>query len=509
MILCLISQSLVAVPEVKVKPVKRSFVGRCTKVLGLLALTSIATSGGLLAHQALSNGRIKAGPVDRTVLDTKGASVTSGTTASLSLLMRMRYHLQEHHVDLSKLMGKKKIVVMIDYFFPSKFPQIGELERDELARAVEELVLAERRTHDYVVVGELVDVTKLSERVRTLLQKNPQNPIQNIDNFLSPTEAQREKIQLINQTLERLSLADPQIIVARMEGLATAMATNEYKSPEGFVYRADELSEDRLHLNDNGQAALFNLSIQPALDQIPELSGKIPKMGARSSYARTIQFLNGVTPLHYVSSDFQQIAIDAQVRHAKEFLKGESGDYYALLNSKAKQRLTKNGVEVFDGSMKNRYVDDLESLRKIHENIKSMIGFAASGFVVSRRDDFNPKVLNANLSQVLFFTSIDLVEEYPRSSTYEGYGYDFWSSVDRDHPPRVNYYWEASINSEHPSQLDFVWRVYPLIRNESGKIIQPDPLIRAGTLPKEWREFLKSNGDDIPHLEFRFSTPIK
>jgi hypothetical protein len=358
------------------------------------------------------------------------------------------------------------------------------------------------------LVGTLQEHELFSEAAKKNLAAQPDHPVNVVVQMISQSEAQRRSVKEINRVIRSLAANDPQIIIVDNQNFFELLATPLGTGVGGSRYTAYELFPDGIHLNDNGHAFYFNMALKPALEKIPGLSKNLPKMPSRNLYQRSVQNLARLTPLGLVATDFALLAVKSQVKPAQKFLHKEDGDYWAVLTSEGQKALENDSVQVFETSQRQAYAADLESLQKIEASVKASSWLSASGFVVSRKGAAPRESLTLNLSQIIFYTAITLDETAPGSGVFEGYGYDFWSSIDRANPPRVNYHFVAVVDPNDPARIDFTWKIYPLIRDSSANVIQDRPLVRLGYLDSESKKTLALDGDQIPHITFYFSARV-
>lgn len=466
----------------------------CAAVLGGLVGVSVT---GIGSHQLITNALYARNPTDKKVVNTDGASITAGTGASLPIQMRIRHHLQSNGIDIEKIMNGKDLVLMPDYFFPSNFPEIDKLSPDEMTKKVEQIVHSHLEKYDFVLIGKLP--TEGAFDHGTLASVSENHPVRFVLTILETGEVRKANVVAINDTLDELGKLDGVIVLDPTEFSNVLLSMGE---------RASDLMPDRIHPNNNGQALLFNTMILPGLNQIGRLNGAVPPMTQRNAWQQAIERLNSLPVVGRVATDFSELAIKAQVQTVSSFKVRTPGLYWLKFGEGQTDVLKDDSSLVVPNELPNQYGASIAELKAIHGAVKSLVPFMPNGFTVTIINNEEERSIALNLAQALFYTSIELKETAPGSNIFEGFGYDFWSSVDTENPPRVNYFFRASLDETDGSKMKLNWEILPLIRDEGGQLLQEDPLLRLGYVDSETQVYLEQHRNDLPRLEFKLELKI-
>lgn len=470
----------------------------CVGALSLAGVIGIP-SAVLGSHQVISNVIYASRPTDKSVLLTEGASITGGTGASLPIQMRLRHHLQENNIDIESLMPDQSIFIMADFFFPTNYTNLSSASEQEIRDDVRSIILERLSQHQFVLAGLLPTSSDINQEL--LSEVSPDHPTRFVLSFLESDEVTKRNTKAVNQTLRELAEQNPKMILLDQH----EFMQNLLDHPEQAMSRFP----DRIHPNDNGQADYINRVILPALNQIPDIKNMIPELKMRNAYQELLQKLNQLPYVGAVTTDFAEQAMGAQAQSAQDFINRKPGLYWADMGGAEQMIGQLENSLTLPSSPLDQYRDFGEKdLVAIRDAIKGYSSILAHGFPLSLSNSSGSPSVTLQLTQAFFYTSIELKEVSPGSGVFEAYGYDFWLSVDKDMPPKVNYYFQVTLDPENPDKFDLLWRIFPLVRDDEGKILQETPLMRKAYLEQKPTDFIQENADLMPFLEFQLKMTV-
>lgn len=230
-------------------------------------------------------------PQNSRCLATLGASITDGTGATRPLLQRLHQHFAAADVDVTRLMGERSVLIAYDYFFPSNFPLLDG-SPETAARAATAILEDWISRHDYIIVGNLLDLKALRPTAREMLDAQEAPPrYQNLRNVYAwlykHSNPRTHAAQAVTRALAEFAAALPdRVFIVPTEDFVN---TIDFKRG-GYVGARGEcpavppnhMFADQIHFNDRGQALLYNIGLKPALERIPALRGRLPLMVSSS-----------------------------------------------------------------------------------------------------------------------------------------------------------------------------------------------------------------------------------
>lgn len=456
-------------------------------------------------------------------ITTVGASITAGTGASNPLMWRINQHFLINGVDAKALLGDKKVLIAYDYFFPTNFQQQLDDPAVDVEKIVKETLLAWSAEYDYVLVGDLIDRDALGPDGRKMLDADTASSpryenLRNIYGWIYKTSPRRSRAaQAVTQAIQSFAEMHP--------GTVLIMRNAEFVNGVDFAdggYRVDmdgspallspdSLFADAIHFNDSGQAFLFNTVILPQLGRIPELQGRIPPMvysDPRSAEVSSTRRHHVGDPQKFAQADpgtyWATIDGISPVWYAVESVAdtvsfGAVGVRNPLAKDNAKLFVPSGGVEAHP-----HMASDVATLKEIRSGIAAGSFLASGGFIVKIQEGPSGTAIGLDLRQVLFYTMIFSNRTGP--DTYLGYGYDFWSSVDKKTPPITNYVFKLEQDAQDRTKLNVTWRLIPLLT--VGGLLQPTRHVREATLDRKWVEEIEANAEKYPYLEYHFTLSI-
>ncbi len=449
----------------------------------------------LLGHRFVSEAIFALQPVDRKILHQDGASISAGTGASLPMQMRIRHHLQKNGVDLQTLMQGKSFVLMPDYFFPTRFTALDSQSKEELEANFRQAVFNQLSRHQYVLVGLLPESNWYTDSTWAGLSSD--HPVKFVTNFLESSETRKENVRYLNSLIQRLPDENSAFIVLDPKPFL-----------DSLIARGDQAISfvpDRVHPNDKGQILFYNDVILPGLNKIPALYQRIPRMPDRGAYSDGVKTLSQLPYVGFLASDFVEEAISSQVLSSNDFENLKEGLYWANYQTGYVAELKDESALITTGTLDN-YSESIAELEGIHGVVSSLAGLIPKGFTVAVNKHSDGVSLSLNLAQALFYTSIELKEVAKGAGIYEAYGYDFWAS---SNDSKVNYYFRVTLDPTNPTEFDLHWEVLPLLRDDTGILIQPDPLLRLGYIDAEFQRQLELLRSKLPRLEYDLRLKVK
>ncbi len=195
-----------------------------------------------------------------------GASNTKGFGTG-SLKSRLDKHLEKNVSFETRALiesEETKVLVALDYFYPTNYSGLGDLEIDHEKR-VAELVSAWRQNHDFIVIGTLPHWEDLSEEQKYFLENTPESStLKNLMQFgmrslLSGVRIVNESLRNQSELFENIMIMSPGLAVDEFISNPALGAPNKY-------------FRDRLHFNRRGQYLVFNALILPKLRVIFNLN---------------------------------------------------------------------------------------------------------------------------------------------------------------------------------------------------------------------------------------------
>jgi hypothetical protein len=484
---------------------------KCSVATASLAVGVTVPVGIFSAAQMISNAQHTGLPLDSSVIHFDGASITAGSGASLPLQMRLRDQFQRQAIDLQTYADAgQKFIFLLDYFYPSNFTELDHDDASFVEAEVRRIVQARLSEFDFVVLGLLPESKKLDTQK---LQAAPENhPVRFVLNSLESSERTKRNAQIVNQTLKNLEREFPdQIRLADPTALSEKLLALTETDALAFF-------PDRIHPNDNGQAFFINEFLLPAVSDLPGFN-QLKPIPYISSYQEALATANRVPGVRrLVTAHFADQAIRAQSKEEREFIERVPGLYWISIessawwgknpfNSDTALRIPDNSATHFDRA--------ISELSRIQAGISSLAPFMPSGFTIALIDREHGRSAVLNLTQALFYTSIELRETHEGSGIFEGWGYDFWSSQreNDDDPledsPRTNYYFRLSLDESNKTSARLTWWVLPMLQDESGQLRQATPVLRLGELPEEVRAELEKTHESMPRLVYEIPLRVR
>ncbi len=154
-------------------------------------------------------------------------------------------------------------------------------------------------------------------------------------------------------------------------------------------------------------------------------------------------------------------------------------------------------------SITNSSSPNANALKGIQSTIGNLVfigGATSEHYVALGKSRSGKNILTLDLSKTIFFTNIDLSETTVGSGIYQGYGYDYWSSVSGS--PSVNYKFIATRDKVDRALLNIKWQLIPLLSDPVSGEKQPQIQIREELTDSRWIHVLESSISKIPVLEY-------
>ena len=408
----------------------------------------------------------------------EGASNTRGVQASFPLDVRIKHQLRSNGVDDKTLLGDKNLMVSVDYFFPTNFPEFGD--ENISVEQVEEIVSKKldllQKKYQYIIFLLLLDQDNLQVDALANLKLNKAPALKNIANELSKTPLRQNKLKKINELIQKTAGKNSNFLISDLLGLSNDILIEKNTSLYRYIF-----ASDKIHLTDQGQGLVLNKCVFPSLRLIPELMNqKLPDIENNLSFDKK-----------WKAQVIKTVADDPA-----NFKDLTAGSYWGRIVSMAKLQPANSKLE-----LKNTEQDD--ALKKIQSKISFMalLSGPAEHFVSLRDGENSSKILNLDLSKSIFFTSIDLPSV---GEKFEGWGYDYWSSVDKS--PAVNYHFEVVRSKKDSQTIQVTWTIFPLVTVNGQP--QTKRLVRESFLEPELIKELKRSENDISYLQYIYEMQL-
>lgn len=192
-------------------------------------------------------------------IDYRGASITRGVGASVSLGARINNHLlQQRHVQR---IAQVKTLIALDYFYVTNFQRLRNGSDAEFRSAVRSLLASWSSGYDVAVVGLLPVSGELNAPLRNFINSDRGAPFRGAFQVLSLCCGTRA--QVLNEMLRAEAARNPKLVLFDWTRAIAAYQQNPDLSPA-----PSEIYSDMLHLNNRGQIMLFNLALRSVLSRI-------------------------------------------------------------------------------------------------------------------------------------------------------------------------------------------------------------------------------------------------
>lgn len=216
------------------------------KIADFIILIVLAFSSNLWAQSGLQ-------------IDYRGASITRGVGAAVSLGSRINNHLLRQR-DVQRI-AQVKTLVALDYFYVTNFQRLRSGSDDEFRSAVRSLLASWTANYDVAVVGLLPVTAELSPALRSFIAGERGSPFRGAFYVLNLCCGGRA--QMLNEMLRAEAVRNPKLVLFDWTRAIAAYQQNPDMTPA-----PSEIYSDMLHLNNKGQVMLFNLALRSVLSQI-------------------------------------------------------------------------------------------------------------------------------------------------------------------------------------------------------------------------------------------------
>jgi len=447
----------------------------------------------------------------------EGASNTSGFSASLSMQVRFEYYLYKHvSQETQQLLQKQKVLIAFDYFYPTKSTWLRSAvsTRDAEDRVKQQVAkwLAE---YSQLIIGTLPLRDEFEDP--SVLQAFPE--IKTLYDTLSLAPI-RKNAHRVNDLLRLLAKNNPQRIhLIEMNDLVRTVHDDE-AAATGFFARThypsfnQMLYRDGIHLNDLGQAFVFDGFVIPQL---------------RNIFALNEQELPSLP-----SEEFSKLQ-DSQVDEAMSLVSGKPEEFsqaisqsYRLEFADADQFRAEHAtlhlpdltpIQMSDSDLVQKGIEGisdkvLADKAQIITNIAHIIDRNFSGKKTFLSDfsfdGAQPSTISGvslNLISALSYVNIPLSPAIGTKETLTGWGYDHWQSyifTGSRHIPGTNYFFKLTVGgaSKKPT-LQLKWRIYPTMAG------QADELERLDNIPEPYKTRLAKDPEAYPYVEYNIDLILR
>jgi len=465
-----------------------------------------------------------------------GASNTVGMGASLSFEDRIKLYLEENSIDAPMPIGKRKVFVSFDYFFPTNFSELNDLSKDHLSIA-NEVVRGWAKDYDEVFVMRLPHYSDaMSDRVRKNFNKVPDHaPIKNILEALGTSEISNRVVNL-NNLLEEVGEELPNVHVISFEPFyqhihdylsnRRKQARHGRRAGRAYYHNPKVYFKDPLHINDLGQAKFFNILFREPLNKqlkinLPAmkeaaLSEEVVRSYIRKKLCSKDTFME-VDKCHYWVglSDKSQFSLKKAKLHLPASLAGNNQKQ--IVNASKESKIWDLINEIDDDAQREATLNIMAIAEIIDKNAKG----ADSGLMINLVNQKSKLYLD--LSKVLFFTTFPTFKIEDGSDQYVNWGYDHWLSYkyfynslqysgmytqknqfERMAAPAPGTNYKISVNVDKSTgRLSLNWRIYATIPGQKNE------QSRLEYIPEPHYTNLTADPEAFPYVEYKLEFELE
>ena len=410
-----------------------------------------------------------------------GASNTAGYGGTFALDKVIRYVLEVHSVKNKTLVNEffkgKRVQFLLDYFYPTRFPYYEKKYLPEINSIIDEHI------SEYLEVCDLIFIASLP---RTETMKKYVSNIENshIKQIVSGVEEnERNKVRdAINNKIAEVAFKNPKVQVINLSRWFAMLCDVNftYKINPVEHWKINQFFSENKHFNDFGQFLAVNEFIIPELEK----------------YVETV---------HESKISFQKYSMAHLLapHWRNRILKGlfatelnKSGGHYFVTIENA-QSIWKGG-DLFDNHTKDNFA--MENFLK-YKSIQALNIFffmtAKKTAELEISKDQNNLILD--LTKILTFVPVKMWKIPDEEDAYEGYGYDFWTSIGNE---ITNYRFKAQLERKK-KLIHITWEIFPRLPEQQVKYT------RRGYIEEKWINYLKENESKIDRLKYMFSLRIQ
>ncbi|MCR9206264.1 MAG: hypothetical protein NXH75_16910 [Halobacteriovoraceae bacterium] len=465
---------------------------------------------------------------EKSPFEMMGASNTVGMGASLSFEDRISLHLERNQINFSDKSLGAKYFLSFDYFFPTNFSALNSKD-DQFLVDAEKLIREWSNSYEHVF---LVGVPHYSDEMPSLVRRyikasRKNHPLRTVLDATG-TEEMGPRVERLNELLHSLEKKLPNVHLSSFKPFYhyveryLRVRRKQARHGKKLFHSPGYFFKDPLHINDKGQAFMFNELFLPSINKTLETSippmvvADLPENQVKGFLKKKLCAIENFMELdkcHYWIrlSDKSQY----KLKNVKVHIPARFTEENTSLKLKASQ--SERLWEIIDLLDDQERRDALLNILAISELIDENGETAEAGLMINLVNE--KQKLYLDLSKVLFFTTFPTFRNEENSNTFVNWGYDHWLSYKYLYngfqysggysdktmmqrmsapAPGTNYRIKVTVDKEKRTVL-LNWRLYATIPD------QTDEQSRLEYIPEPHNSILRKNPDDYPYLEYNLS----
>lgn len=453
-----------------------------------------------------------------------GASNTTGFGTSLSFDLRIRNHwenLSKSNFDLVKELEDKSILIALDYFYPSNFPELNNETVDHAAK-VESIIQDWSHEYDIVIVVSLPSLDEINQvdGLADYLKKSEAKQLKSIVETLS-SEKTKLAVNKVNSKIYEMDQNHSSVFSVSATELFQLFYEDSKKWPWQRSIKPSRLFLDDLHFNDKGQAVVYNEFLLPKIGEALNIDVSKAKMPVANVHKRTVKDL--ITKI-VCNADHFNLS-----EKCSYWIAPESDNAFKSQNAKIHlpSSYSMSGTEMTRiASQKNIMLKEMESISDLEKKrrVAELMGISELIHKNGSQEGFLLKVAHGeklilDLTKVLFYSLFPVYLDSDNQS-FENWGYDHWLSYRYLYTgdfslesrivraasmssPGTNYYIRLEQDDKNPKKFIMTWRIYATIEG------QKDEETRLDFIPSEYKDHLIQHQTEYPYIEYQIPLVVK